>query len=254
MNTCFVMQPFDNGKFDKRYNDIFEPAIRAANLEPYRVDRDPKVSIPIQDIEKGIKDSMICFAEITLDNPNVWFELGYAFASGKEVVLVCSDERITKFPFDVQHRTIVKYTTSSSSDFEKLKQDITSKLLAYSEKAEELTNVYELTKTTNFEGLASHEVVALAAIAQNIENPNDIALSYNIKNDMQAGGFTKVAATIALKELLDKELVSITEVEDFNGNVSTGYRFTKSGWQWILNNKNKFIFKDSSSKSDDIPF
>lgn len=55
MGTCFVMQPFDGGTFDKRYEDIFAPAIIKAGLEPYRVDRDPESIIPIQDIENGIK-------------------------------------------------------------------------------------------------------------------------------------------------------------------------------------------------------
>jgi hypothetical protein len=87
MGTCFVIQPFDGGKFDKRYDDVFSPAIRAADLEPYRVDRDPNVSIPIDDIEKGISASTACLVDITTDNPNVWFELGYAIAAQKEVVL-----------------------------------------------------------------------------------------------------------------------------------------------------------------------
>jgi hypothetical protein len=47
------MQPFDGDKFDRRYEDVFAPAIRKAGLDPYRVDQDPKVSIPIQDIETG---------------------------------------------------------------------------------------------------------------------------------------------------------------------------------------------------------
>ncbi len=36
MDTCFVIQPFDRDKFDKRFDDVFEPAIRSAGLEPYR--------------------------------------------------------------------------------------------------------------------------------------------------------------------------------------------------------------------------
>jgi hypothetical protein len=63
---------------------VFKPAIEEAGLEPYRVDRDPSVSIPINDIEKGIRDAAVCFADITLDNPNVWFELGYALASERK--------------------------------------------------------------------------------------------------------------------------------------------------------------------------
>jgi hypothetical protein len=48
MATCFVIQPFDRGKFDRRYKDTFKPAIEAAGFEPYRVDEDPSVSIPIE--------------------------------------------------------------------------------------------------------------------------------------------------------------------------------------------------------------
>lgn len=71
MDKCFVMQPFDGSDFDSRYEDVIAPAIREAGLEPYRVDRDPKVSIPIQDIESGIRESRLCLADISLDNPNV---------------------------------------------------------------------------------------------------------------------------------------------------------------------------------------
>ena len=62
METCFVIQPFDGGgKFDKRYEDIYSPAIKAANLIPYRVDRDPSVNIPIEDIEKEISAPTVSF-------------------------------------------------------------------------------------------------------------------------------------------------------------------------------------------------
>ena len=107
----FVIQPFDKDKFDKRYNDIFEPAIKAAGHEPYRVDRDPSVRIPIEQIEDGIKKSALCFAELTSDNPNVWYELGYAFAMDKDVVMITEERQ--KFPFDIQHRQIINYKTSS---------------------------------------------------------------------------------------------------------------------------------------------
>jgi hypothetical protein len=76
MPTCFVIQPFDDGPFDKRYEDVFVPAIRAAGMEPYRVDRDPAASIPIEDIEKGIRSAGACLADISEPNQNVWFELG----------------------------------------------------------------------------------------------------------------------------------------------------------------------------------
>lgn len=35
MEICFVIQPFDSAKYDKRYDDIYRPAIEAAGFEPY---------------------------------------------------------------------------------------------------------------------------------------------------------------------------------------------------------------------------
>ena len=63
MPRCFVIQPFDNGRFDKRYRDVFGPAIEAAGLEPYRADRDPGVSIIIEEIESRIRDADVCLAD-----------------------------------------------------------------------------------------------------------------------------------------------------------------------------------------------
>ena len=102
---CFVIQPF-NEIYDKRYEDIYNPAIRATGLIPYRVDKDPSARIIIEQIEKKIEDAAICFADISIDNPNVWYELGYAFASGKDVVMVCDKQR-KDFPFDVRQKSII---------------------------------------------------------------------------------------------------------------------------------------------------
>jgi nucleoside 2-deoxyribosyltransferase len=122
MPTCFVIQPFDGGAFDKRYEDIFVPAIEAAGLEPYRVDRDPSATIPIDEIEAGIRKADACLADISLSNPNVWFELGYAIASAKPVVLVCVDAPDRRFPFDIQHRAVIVYRTESARDFDGLEK------------------------------------------------------------------------------------------------------------------------------------
>lgn len=116
-HICFVAQPFDGGQFDMRYRDIIEPAINQCGLKPYRVDEDDSAIITIESIMQRIKDAKIVIAEITLDNPNVWFELGYAIALSKPVVLMCSDERKTQFPFDIRHMNILTYKTRSSSDF-----------------------------------------------------------------------------------------------------------------------------------------
>ena len=183
MPTCFVMQPFDRAVFDQRFEDTFEPAIKAAGLEPYRVDRDPSVSIPIDDIQSGIRSAAICLAEITTDNPNVWFELGFAIASRKEVVLICSDERTSRFPFDVQHRNIIKYSTGSASDFKKLETKIIERIQAILKKQEILGQLASSSPIADVEGLSQHEMFTLIAIGQNIDHPTDDVTIYTIRQD-----------------------------------------------------------------------
>lgn len=75
-NFCFMIQPFDGGRFDKRYEDIYKPAIIAAGLDAYRVDADDLAQVPIDTIEEKIRAATICVADITLNNPNVWYEVG----------------------------------------------------------------------------------------------------------------------------------------------------------------------------------
>lgn len=254
MDRCFVMQPFDGGVFDSRYEDVIAPAILDAGLESYRVDQDPKVSIPIQDIESGIRESRLCLADISLDNPNVWFELGFAIASLKEVVLVCSDQRQSKFPFDVQHRSIIRYSTGAPRDFEVLRSNITKRIKALLQKAETLSAVTDISATRKIEGLEQHEVVTLAAIGENIDSTDDVATVYQIRRDMEQYGFTKLATTMALKTLEGKGFIDVGSYTDQDGDRIAAYSLTGDGWAWILANKHQFILRREKSATDDIPF
>jgi hypothetical protein len=184
MSTCFVMQPFDGDVYDKRYETVFAPGIREAGLEPYRVDRDAGVSIPIDDIESGIRNAVICFAEITTNNPNVWFELGYAIAVAKEVVLVSSEERESHFPFDVQHRSIIKYRTGAPQDFDELRKKITDRITGLLKKQEEILRVASVSPLKETEGLSQHEIVGLVTVMENQFITNSSVPAWTVRNNM----------------------------------------------------------------------
>lgn len=257
---CFIIQPFDNGKYDKRFKDVFKPGIEAAGFEPYRVDQDPNVTIPVETIENEIANSSVCLVEITEDNPNVWFELGMALALGKDCVLICSDERKTKYPFDVQHRKIIQYSTGSTSDYNALKSKITERLIAIYEKQEKFISLPKnVVKDTM--GLSQHEIVVMVSIGQNIDSPNDSVNISTIRGDMDNSGFTKIAATIAINNLLEKKYIDSATSEDQNGYPYYLYSLTSKGMNWLMTNQDKIIMKkDGESKkaksdfSDDIPF
>jgi len=247
------MQPFDEGVFDKRYESVFSPAISAAGVEPYRVDRDPSVSIPIQEIESGLRDAEICFADITTDNPNVWFELGFALAIPRDVVLVCSDERETRYPFDVQHRSIIKYNTGAPQDFDQLKENITKRIQAVLKKNEELGRVINRPVVKDTEGLNQHELVALVTIMQNSFLTNGYVSGFQVRNDMNKAGFTDIAVSIALKTLTVKGMVASGIEQDDNGNPYAAYKTTDKGEEWLIANQDKLTLT-AEPPSDNIPF
>lgn len=259
MDTCFVIQPFDKGQFDKRYIDIIKPTIEKIGLEAYRVDEDIHSNIPINDIEDGIKNSLLCIADITLDNPNVWYELGYAISANKPVIMICSKDRQTKFPFDVQHRTIIEYSTESLQDFEKLKIAIEKRARALLQKKVALSKVSS-ESIAKIEGLDQHELIAIVAIAQNLDSPQDHVSAYIIKRDIENSGFTKIAAVLGIKSLAKKELIEFEEYPEGgynNDSIYIGYNLTEKGWNWVLENIDRFEMKKPDIYFDDseqIPF
>lgn len=261
MDKCFVIQPFDRGVFDKRYNDIFEDAIIEAGLEPYRVDKDLTVRVPIENIERGIENSKICFAEITTNNPNVWYELGYAFACKKDVVLVCNTkERNGKYPFDIQHRQIITYENSSSSDFDKLKKTITSKIKALLSKQQKIETLID-NPVKESQGLKQHEVTLLIMLtSQQLTDIYSVPV-YELRNDMEKAGFTTAAVGLSIRGLRKHGLIEVVKEVDFNGEEYPACKLTKDGETWILENQDKIqLRKEDESETtaqidpDTIPF
>lgn len=260
MDTCFVIQPFDSGKFDKRFTDIYKPAIEAAGLEAYRVDKDSSVSVPIDAIEAGIRSAAICLADITADNPNVWYELGYAFATDRPVIMVCSEERTgKKYPFDIQHRTIIPYLADAPSDFERLREKLTSSLKAQAEKGAALRNMAEAGPIATIEGLSYPELTVLAILAGYVL-PGGAESVYSAKLDAEKAGITNIGFNLALKRLQAKSLVEIKTLHNDFGNEYDAASVTEAGWRWIDANDSNFLLhrstpKDGSrEKVTNIPF
>ena len=258
MPTCFVIQPFDSGKFDKRFNDVYAPAIEAADLEPYRVDRDPGVEIPIESIEEGIRNAAVCLADITSDNPNVWYELGFAFASGRPVVMVCSSERTNgKYPFDIQHRTVIGYKTDSSSDFNELKNTLTTRIKAFKNKSEALRQLAESDQIAPTQGLTQTELMVLAIIAGDAALPGDVITLYTLKHESERAGLTSIGFSLAFRRLVAKDLVEVMEGWDENRDeIYKTTRLSDEGWKWVDKNESLFVLKKPSHTEIDldIPF
>jgi hypothetical protein len=252
--TCFIIQPF-NDLFNKRYQDIYDPAVRAADLEPYRVDQDLTVDNIVEKIQTGIRDARICLADITLDNANVFYELGAAHARGKDVVMVCDkSQRTGKLPFDIAHRSVLMYSPESASDFAKLQTDISEKLKAMIQHRGEIKQLSSQ-PLAEVDGLEPMELALLVIVAE-----QDDGASFNaLTKEMDGAGYTKIAAKISLQRLIEEDYVLATQVDTYNEPYSI-YRISKDGLVWLRKNKNKIklrhdpVSNADSSASDEPPF
>jgi hypothetical protein len=258
MEKCFVIQPFDNDKFDKRFIDIFEPAIIKAEFEAYRIDKDLSVRIPIDQIEKGILESAICFAEITSDNPNVWYELGFAFACHKDVIMVCSDERQGKFPFDIQHRHVITYKTSSTSDFTSLEDTITRKIKAFQQKTKTIKQL-SITPVIETEGLKGHEIALLILIMENQISTEISTSIFGLKYAMNKSGYTDIATSVGIRTLTKNGMIeTFNEYNNDTGEEDYSCKLTDKGEGWILSNQDQLQFRKSQNNQplteDELPF
>ncbi len=261
LGKCFIIQPFDNSLYDRRYREIFKPAILEAGLEPYRVDEDPSSQVLIDNIERGIRESVICFAEITTDNPNVWYELGFAYACEKKVVMVCSDNR-GKYPFDIQHRHIIKYKADSPSDFTDLSDKITQKAKAFI-KNYHLIERLSASPLLETEGLDAYEMALIALVMQYQFLPDDSVSINELTREMEQVGHNQLATSISVRKLVSKKMLEVFKAENTSwGNQTEEYtacRLTLTGQDWVLSHEKQFQFKHTAKSlnhnfDDDVPF
>jgi hypothetical protein len=105
-NICFVISPF-GGWNDRYYSEIYMPAVRDAGLEPRRADDLYRPSAIVHDIWNYVKNSRVMLADLTGKNPNVFYGLGLAHATGKPVVLLTQE--IDDVPFDLRALRVIEY-------------------------------------------------------------------------------------------------------------------------------------------------
>ena len=244
---CFVIQPFNEATYEKRYADTFELAIRDAGAEPYRVDGDPGSDVIIDAIEKGIKKSDVCFAEITSDNPNVWYELGYALFHGKHVAMVCEKSR--KLPFDIQHRRIIQYESDSQSDFENLKKDITDSIKIGLDKVSNMKKLTDPVSATSNYKMPPYILTALVIVMSNEELGGGVYFE-QIETEMYQAGFNSLASNLAIRKLIHDGFLEKREMQNTFDRIIP----TDEAAKWLLENQHDLDLTLRSDTTDsDIP-
>ena len=80
---AFVAMPFgtkDGINFDLVYSDLIKPALEAAGLEAFRADGEVKAGDIRKDMFQELLLADLVVVDASIDNPNVWYELGVRHA------------------------------------------------------------------------------------------------------------------------------------------------------------------------------
>ena len=125
--VCFVLMPYgsrldptrpDKPKIDFNaiYDTGIEPAIRAADMIPIRADKEETLGIIHKPMFERLLLSDFAVADLTLPNPNVFYELGVRHASRHNTTLPIFADHAT-LPFDVALLRALAYKLRDDNSF-----------------------------------------------------------------------------------------------------------------------------------------
>lgn len=104
-NLCFVIMPYDKPWSNRIYNIISE-TVEKEGFECNRAD-DLYGKIILSDIWEQINKAAFVIADLTSNNPNVYYELGVCHTVGKEVIPIL--QKGHEIPFDHKPFRILFY-------------------------------------------------------------------------------------------------------------------------------------------------
>lgn len=109
--SVFIVMPFGEPWSDATHALMEEALLRVRDVRPIRWIRADEIAEPgriTDQIVRGIIEASVVLADITGNNPNVLFELGYADALGKPIV--CLNQEVNLSPFDIRDWRQIAYT------------------------------------------------------------------------------------------------------------------------------------------------
>src|SRR5215831_13656074 len=108
---AFVAMPFGTKEkidFNKVYSDYIKPALEGAGFEVFRADEEMRAGNIRTDMFQELLLADLVVAELSIDNPNVWYELGVRHALRARGVIQLQATR-EHMPFDVYVERALQY-------------------------------------------------------------------------------------------------------------------------------------------------
>ncbi len=94
--------------FNRVYAELIQPALKRAGLDPFRADQEVRAGDIRTDMFQELLLADLVVADLTIDNPNVWYELGVRHALRSRGVVLISGGRVST-AFDLYTDRKVRY-------------------------------------------------------------------------------------------------------------------------------------------------
>jgi hypothetical protein len=104
---CFIIMPFGVQDLEDLYSEFILPVLDDCKLECARGDDIFGSNVVMDDVRAAITRADLVIADLTGQNPNVFYEVGIAHTLGKPVLLL--SQSIDDVPFDLRHRRVLPY-------------------------------------------------------------------------------------------------------------------------------------------------
>lgn len=132
---AFVVSEFGND-YDYLYNEVIKPVCDNYKFETTRADEISSSTLILNDITESIRNAALVIADISPNNPNVFYEVGYAHAINKPTILLCDKSIRSNLPFDVSGFRTIFYDNSIGG-----KKIVEKRLMYYIENIAKSTSI-----------------------------------------------------------------------------------------------------------------
>src|SRR5258705_6416453 len=108
---AFVAMPFgvkENIDFNRVYDELIRPALEGAGFEVFRADEEMRPGEIRKDMFQELLLADLVVVDLSIDNPNVWYELGvrHGLRSRGEIQIQCKRDYM---PFDLYVDRTLRY-------------------------------------------------------------------------------------------------------------------------------------------------
>ena len=132
---CFILSPIggENTNIRKRADKVYEKVIKQV-IEPkykaLRADEIHETGLITRQVIQHIINAPLVIADLSNQNPNVFYELGIRHTLRKPTILIMTKKKGEESPFDTYISRTIYYNINSNKNILKARKDILKKIKA----------------------------------------------------------------------------------------------------------------------------